>query len=214
MKLAVLGTGAVGNAIATKLIALGHEVRMGSREAKNEKGTAWAKAAGANASSGTFAEAASFGELVFVCTNGSGTLPALAAAGAPNLEGKVLVDVTNPLDFSKGFPPSLSTGNGPSLGEQIQSAFPGARVVKSLNTVTAELMVDPGKVPGPHAVFVCGNDAGAKAKTTELLQSFGWKSVIDLGDIGNARGTEAYVLLWVRLYGSLKTASFNIQIVR
>src|SRR5512132_4282878 len=192
MKIGVLGTGSVGNTLATKFAALGHDVRMGARDAKNEKAAAWAASAGANASHGTFADAAAFGEIVFNCTNGAGSLDALSAAGADNLRGKILVDVANPLDFSHGMPPSLFTGANDSLGERIQKAFPEARVVKTLNTVNADVMVDPGKLPWPTDIFVSGNDAPAKADVTRLLNEFGWKFVIDLGDITAARGTESY----------------------
>jgi len=216
MKLGVLGTGTVGQAIGGKLVALGHEVKMGSRSATNEKAAAWVKTAGRGASQGTFADAAAFGELVFNCTSGAGTVEAARAAGEANLRGKVLIDVSNALDFSKGFPPTLFTGNTDSLGEQLQRALPDTQVVKSLNTVNANLMVDAGSLAGgEHDVFVSGNDAGAKARVTEILRDwFGWKHVVDLGDITTARGTESYVALWVRLYGALKTPQFNVKLVR
>jgi len=216
MKLGVLGTGTVGQTIASKLVALGHEVKMGSRSATNEKAAAWVKAAGRGASQGTFADAAAFGALVFSCTSGAGTVEAARAAGEANLRGKVLIDVSNSLDFSKGFPPTLFTGNTDSLGEQLQRALPDTKVVKSLNTVNANLMVDAGSLAGgEHDIFVSGNDAGAKAQVAELLRDwFGWKHVVDLGDITTARGTESYVALWVRLYGALKTPQFNVRLVR
>jgi hypothetical protein len=216
MKHAVLGTGMVGTTIATKLVEKGHDVRMGSREARSEKAAAWVKKAGAHASQGTFADAAAFGEVVWNCTKGEGSLAALKAAGAANLQGKLLLDVSNPLDFSKGMPPTLFISNTDSLGEQIQRAFPGAKVVKTLNTLTCALMVDPGKLAGgDHDVFVCGNDAGAKERATAILKGdFGWKRVIDLGDVGQSRGTEGWLALWIRLYGVLGTGDFNLKIVR
>jgi predicted dinucleotide-binding enzyme len=215
MKIAVFGTGMVGNAIATKLVKLGHEVKMGAREAGNEKAAAWAKAAGAKASHGTFADAAAFGELAFNCTLGVGSLAALEAAGKGNLAGKVLVDVSNPLDFSKGMPPSLSVSNTDSLAEQIQRALPDTKVVKALNTLTCTLMVDPSLVKGEHDVFVCGNDAAAKGKVVELLKGgFGWKNVIDLGDLTAARAQEMMVIVWVRLYGALQSPMFNFHVAR
>lgn len=216
MRIAVLGTGMVGNAIGNKLVQLGHEVRMGSREAGNPKAAAWAKAAGKGASHGTFADAAAFGEWVFNCTAGVASLEALKAAGAEHLRGKVLVDISNPLDFSRGMPPSLSVCNTDSLGEQLQRAFPDARVVKTLNTVNCELMVDAGRVAGgDHHLFMAGNDAQAKAEVLTLLrEGFGWKHVIDLGDISNARATEQLLPLWVRLYGALGTPHFNFKVVR
>ncbi|MBS1152254.1 MAG: hypothetical protein H6Q89_3952 [Myxococcaceae bacterium] len=216
MKIAVLGTGMVGTTIASKLIALGHDVKMGARQATNEKAQAWVKAAGARASAGTFADAAAFGELAFNCTSGAASLEALKAAGAANLKGKVLIDLANPLDFSKGMPPTLFAGNTDSLGEQIQRAFPETQVVKTLNTINCNLMVDPARVAGgDHDVFVSGNDSQAKGRVTEILRGwFGWKTVIDLGDISTARGTESYLPLWVRLYGALQTPDFNLKIVR
>ncbi|HLL00510.1 MAG TPA: NAD(P)-binding domain-containing protein [Myxococcaceae bacterium] len=216
MKIGILGTGMVGSTLGNKLVSLGHEVKMGSRTANNEKAVAWAQGAGAKASQGTFADAASHGELVFVCTQGAGTLDALHAAGAQHLKGKILIDLSNPLDFSKGMPPTLFAGNTDSLGERIQAAFPDTRVVKTLNTVAADVMVDPGKVNGgDHDMFVSGNDAAAKATVGEFLKTqFGWKNVHDLGDITTARGTESYLPLWIRLWGALKTPMFNVKIVR
>lgn len=215
MKIAVFGTGMVGTTIASKLVSLGHDVKMGSRTAGNEKAAAWTKQAGARASAGTFAEAAAFGEIIFNCTLGNGTLDALNAAGAAALEGKILIDISNPLDFSQGMPPSLFVFGRDSLGEQIQRAFPKTRVVKALNTISCTVMVDPSLVPGEHATFVSGNDAEAKQKVTEILRGwFGWKQVIDLGDITTARGTEAYLMLWLRLWGVLGTADFNVQVVK
>jgi predicted dinucleotide-binding enzyme len=206
----------VGQAIGGKLIALGHEVRMGARQAANEKAMGWAKGAGAKASQGTFADAAAFGELVFNCTSGAGSLEALKSAGEAALQDKILIDVSNPLDFGKGMPPTLFTGNTDSLGEQIQRAFPATKVVKTLNTMNCYLMVDPRRLAGgDHDVFMSGNDAGAKARVAELLTGwFGWKRVIDLGDITTARGTESYMALWIRLWGSLGTADFNVKIAR
>lgn len=215
MKIGILGSGTVGNTVGGKLVDLGHEVKMGSRSATNEKAAAWVAKAGKGASQGTFAEAASFGEIVFNCTNGNATIEALQQAGVENFAGKIVLDLANPLDFSKGFPPSLSVSNTDSLGEQVQRALPNAKVVKTLNTMTNAVMVDPSRVKGDHDVFVCGNDAGAKAQVTQMLREwFGWKHVIDLGDITQARGTEMYLPLWVRLYGVLGTADFNIHVAR
>jgi 8-hydroxy-5-deazaflavin:NADPH oxidoreductase len=212
MKIAVLGTGEVGQRIASKLVSVGHEVTLGSRTRGNEKAVAWANSNGAR--EGTFADAASGAEIVFNCTKGDQTLSALEMAGADNLADKVLVDISNPLDFSRGFPPSLSISNTDSLGEAIQRAFPRAKVVKALNTMSNPVMVDPRKIEGTHHTFVCGNDAGAKDAVRAILESFGWRreEVVDLGDITNARGTEAYILLWVRIYAATKTADFNVRI--
>jgi len=216
MRIGVLGTGMVGRAIATKLADLGHEVKMGSRTAANESAAEWVASAGAGASQGTFADAAADGELVFNCTAGEASLAALESAGAENLAGKVLVDVSNALDHSRGMPPGLFTSSFDSLGEQIQRAFPDTRVVKALNTVNCEVMVEPSKVPGEHDVFLCGDEQAAKARVAELLQSFGWppESVVDLGDLSSARGMEAYLLLWIRLWGALGTGHFNVKVVR
>ncbi len=215
MKIAILGTGVVGETLGSKLVALGHEVRMGSRTANHEKAVAWTKKAGARASQGTFADAAAFAEILFNCTAGTASLDALKLAGADNLKGKVLVDVANPLDFSKGFPPTLTICNTDSLGEQLQRAFPDVKVVKSLNTVTAAIMVEPGKLSAPTDIFVAGNDAGAKKQVTQILtEGFGWKRVVDLGDITTSRGTESYLFLWLRLYQALGTPEFNLQLVR
>jgi predicted dinucleotide-binding enzyme len=212
MKIGVLGTGDVGKTIATKLVAVGHEVCMGSRARGNEKAVAWAK--GAGGTEGSFAEAAAFGELVFNCTKGEHTLDVLRQAG--DLSGKVIADVSNPLDFSKGFPPSLSVCNTDSLAEQIQREFPRAHVVKTLNTMANSIMVDPRSLPDAHHTFLSGNDADAKATVRGILASFGWlpDEIIDLGDITTARGTEMYLPLWVRIFGATKIGAFNIKLVK
>jgi len=206
MKIGMLGTGTVGETLASKLIALGHEVTMGSRDATNPKGAAWAARAGARAKSGTFADAASFGDVVFNCTHGANSLDALRAAGASNLSAKVLIDVANVLSHDQ---PA-----GESLGERIQHTFPDARVVKALNTINAEVMVAPSKIGGPHTVFMSGNDPDAKETVRRLLESFGWTDVIDLGDITTARATETYMPLWLALWKRLGTSMFNIRVVR
>ena len=216
MKIGILGTGVVGQTIASKLCALGHDVKMGARQSNNENAVTWTRQAGDRASQGSFADAAGFGEVVFNFTSGAGSLEALRAAGPERLGGKLLLDLSNPLDFSKGMPPSLLVCNTDSLGEQIQRAFPATKVVKTLNTVTASLMVDPGRVgQGEHDIFVSGDDAGAKARVTEILRGwFGWKNVIDLGDMSTARGTEAYLLFWIRLWGAVGSPEFNVRLVR
>lgn len=227
MKIGVLGTSVVGQAISGKLAELGHNVMVGTRDVAktlantdpNQYGlpaySVWQKQ-NPSVKLGTFAAAAAHGEAVFNATNGAQSLQALQLAGEANLDGKVLVDITDPLDFSRGMPPSLTVSNTDSLGEQIQRAFPTVKVVKTLNTVTAFLMVNPGLVAsGDHTMFVCGNDDGAKAQVTAWLQGwFGWKDVIDLGDITNARGTEMYLPLWLRLWGTLGTGMFNVKVVR
>jgi 8-hydroxy-5-deazaflavin:NADPH oxidoreductase len=212
----VLGTGVVGPTIGSKLVELGHSVMLGARDATNDKATAWAADAGELAHHGTFRDAAQFGEVIVNATAGAGSLAALEAAGTENLTGKVLVDISNLLDFSNGFPPFLGVASTDSLAEQIQRAHPDARVVKTLNTVTASVMVDPSRVPGEHNVFVSGEDGDAKATVTDLLVSFGWpaSSIVDLGGIATARASEFYILMWVQLYSALGTPDFNIQVHR
>jgi hypothetical protein len=215
MKIGVLGTGMVGPTIGTKLVELGHEVMMGSRSKDNEKAAAWAKSAGPKASHGTFADAARFGEVLFNCTNGMASLNALKLAGAENMKGKILVDIANPLDASKGMPPTLSVSNTDSLGEQIQRAFPDTKVVKTLNTMNCRIMVNPSLVRGDHDVFVSGNDRAAKERVKDILTNgFGWKSVVDLGDITTARGPEQLLPLWLRLMGTFGNPNFNFKIVK
>lgn len=215
MKIGVLGTGVVGQTLAARLIQLGHDVCMGARDSDNEKARAFEKQYLPKGTSGTFADAAGFGELLLNCTNGSASIAALTAAGADHLAGKVLIDISNPLDFSKGMPPSMLTPSTDSLGEMIQRTFPRTHVVKSLNTVNAKLMAEPTSLSsGNHDMFMAGNDASAKAKVKELLQSFGWKHIVDVGDITGARGLEMYLPLWVRLYGTFQTATFNVKVVR
>lgn len=225
MKVAVLGTGMVGRTLAGKLRELGHAVWMGTRDpektlARTETGdqsgqpfSVWHEQH-AGVTLTTYAGAASAAEVIFNATNGSASLAVLQAAG-PALEGKILIDVANPLDFSKGMPPSLTICNTDSLGEQIQRAFPKTRVVKTLNTVTAALMIDPAQAGGgQHTIFVSGNDPDAKAAVREILVQFGWKDILDLGDITTARGTEMYLPLWLRLWGALNTGMINIKVVR
>ena len=217
MKIAVLGTGIVGNKIATRLVKLGHQVIMGSRSAENETVAKWRESAGPRAFAGTFREAASFGEVVFNCTNGANSLQALRLATAEALDGKLLLDVANPLDFSPEAPPSLTVCNTDSLGEQIQREFPSAHVVKTLNTMNCELMVNPSLVPGDHVVFICGNEAAAKKEASRYLTEwFGWqpRNILDLGDITAARGTEMTLPIWLRLWNTIGHGHFNFQIVR
>jgi predicted dinucleotide-binding enzyme len=214
MRIAVLGTGVVGQTLGRKLVDLGHEVTMGSRQAGNEKAVVWVASAGGTAAEGSFADAASTADMVVNATSGVGSLEALDAAGAGNLAGKVLIDVSNPLDFSRGMPPSLSVCNTDSLAEQIQRRFPEARVVKSLNTVNADVMVNPGIVPGSHTMFMAGDDAAAKVDVRGILESFGWppEDILDLGDLAAARGLEMYLPLWLRLWGATGTGHLNVKV--
>jgi predicted dinucleotide-binding enzyme len=215
MRYGVLGTGTVGQVLAGRLVEVGHEVRMGSRTPDNEAAAAWAAAAGANASHGTFADAAAFGQTVMNCTAGSVSLDALAAAGAENLAGKVLIDVSNPLTFETGRL-TLTVCNTDSVGEQIQRAFPEARVVKTLNTMANEVMIHPEIIPGSHSVFVSGDDAESKQHVVGMLESFGWapESVVDLGGIETARGAEMYLVLWIDMMQAGGDRRFNIKVVR
>ncbi|KAA2266551.1 NADP oxidoreductase [Solihabitans fulvus] len=213
MKIAVLGTGEVGRRLATKLASLGHEVTMGSRTADNAAAAAWAEEN--DAAHGTFADAAGVADLVVNATSGQVSLAALEAAGADNLSGKILVDVSNALDFSGGFPPKVGLPDGGSVAEQLQRAFPETRVVKTLNTMSNSVMVEPSRVPGHHTVFLSGDDERAKAEVSALLESFGWTpaQITDLGDLSSARATESFVELWLRLYGVLGPVDFNISVV-
>ncbi len=213
MNIGVLGTGIMGQTLGSRLVQLGHDVMMGARDAANPKAIAWAKEEGHRASFGTFANAAAFGEIVFNCTLGSASLEALQQAGADNLAGKVLIDTATPLDYSTD-PWTLTVCNTDSLGEQIQRNFPKARVVKTLNTMNANVMVDPRKLPERTDVFVSGNDIEAKALVISLLRDgFGWKSVIDLGGIEASRAVEMYVLLWQQLRKWSSSHRFNIKVV-
>ena len=212
MRMGVLGSGMVAQGLSARLAGLGHNVVIGTRDPDKLRG--W-QSSNQRILIGSFAETARHGEMVFNATNGAGSLNALMLAGEENLADKILVDVSNPFDFSNGFPPSLSVVGTDSLAEQIQRAFPDTRVVKTLNTVTARVMTHPLEVAnGDHHVFISSNDLDAKAPVTELLRSFGWINIFDLGDLSTARGTEAYMLLWVRLCGAMNTAMMNIKIMR
>jgi 8-hydroxy-5-deazaflavin:NADPH oxidoreductase len=226
MRLGILGTGAVGKTLAAGLNGMGHEVMVGTRDPGetmsradpdqfgNPPFSAWRREH-PEVELGTFDEAAAHGEMVVNATSGVVSLEALEVAGEENLNGKVLVDVSNPLDFSQGMPPTLSVSNTDSLGEQIQRRFVDARVVKTLHTMNAYLMVDPAQLAGAdHTVFVCGDNAEAKAEVTELLRGFGWTDILDLGDISAARGTEMLMPIWLRLFGALQKPVFNYKIVR
>jgi 8-hydroxy-5-deazaflavin:NADPH oxidoreductase len=201
MKVGVFGTGMVGKTIAARLTGLGDEVQMGSRTAGEGKVT--------------YREAAQFAEIIFNCTSGQGSLEALQMAGAEHLKGKTIIDISNPLVTVPGKPPSLFTGLDDSLGERLQAAFPDAKIVKTLNTVNAAVMVDPAKLANAdHTMFVAGNDVDAKSSVAGILRTFGWKDVVDVGDITASRALESYLLLWVRLWGTLKTPNFSVKLVR
>ncbi|PZX94587.1 NADP oxidoreductase [Flavobacterium aquariorum] len=215
MKIAILGTGAVGTTIATKLIELGHQVMIGSRSNTNEKAIEFVNKFEKNASNGTFEEAATFGEIIFNCVKGEFAMTALKSAGK-GLENKIIIDISIPTDTSKGAPLSLipELCNTNSLGEEIQKAFPNTKVVKTLNTMWSTLMVVPTMLKeGDHTNFICGNDEEAKNTVKKLLHEIGWKegSILDLGDITASRGTESLVLLWLRIWGTtIGTFSFKV----
>jgi predicted dinucleotide-binding enzyme len=226
MRAGVLGTGTVGRAIGGKLTELGHDVVIGTRDPAalmertdpdargNDPFATW-QARNPSVRIGTFAEAAAHGELLVNATSGAASIEALRSAGPENLDGKVLVDIANPLDYSSGMPPSLFVSNTDSLAEQIQREFPGARVVKTLNTVTASVMVDPDSLAnGYHTIFVSGDDRDARNEVKALLaDGFGWKDILDLGDLSSARAAEMYVPLWVAIMGKYGPA-FNVSVVR
>ncbi|MFB6618935.1 NADPH-dependent F420 reductase [Streptomyces sp. NPDC085524] len=217
MRYAVLGTGIVGRTVAARLASLGHEVVIGTRDPESTRARAeWADWHAGQPEVGlrSFPEAAQFGEVLVNATGGQASIAALTEADAAQLDGKVLIDIANPLDFSQGFPPFLDPVNTDSLGELIQRTFPGLRVVKTLNTMNCQIMVDPARVAGDHNVFLSGEDADAKKAVRELLSSFGWKdeSILDLGGIETARGTEMLLPVWLRLMGSLGHSDFNFHI--
>ena len=230
MKIAVLGTGNVGKTISSRLIELGHQVMIGTRDADETLARTgkdiyggpsfpeWYEA-NKQVKIGTFAEAAIFGEMIINATNGGSAIAVLKMAGASALNGKTMIDLTNPLDFSKGMPPTLIAAlcNNNSLGEEIQRSFPKANVVKALNTMWCGLMINPGMLTnGDHHVFICGNEVGAKSSVVELLVQFGWKpeNILDLGDITASRGTEMILPLWLRVMNTTGGPVFNFKIVR
>lgn len=230
MQIAIIGTGAVGRTITSKLVELNHDVMMGTRNvsdklASTEKDnygnppfSEWLMANN-RVKLGSFAEAAAFGDLVVNATHGSNSVTALILAGAKNLQGKVLIDISNPLDFSNGMPPSLLPGlnNTYSLAEEIQKTFPDTMVVKTLNTMWCGLMINPNLVgKGDHVNFICGNSTDAKTKVIKLLNQFGWRdeNILDIGDLTGARATESLLPIWLRVMGITKNGVFNFKIVR
>lgn len=213
----VLGTGVVGQTIANKLILLGYKVVMGSRTADNTKGLAWVEVAGPNASLATFSDAVASSSIVFNCTKGALSTEIMAQIGPTVFADKILIDLANPLDFSAGFPPTLTMSNTTSLGETLQQMLPQTKVVKTLNTMNCNIMVNPDLVgAGDHDVFMCGNDAAAKLEVASLLESFGWKKqhIRDLGDIAVARGLEQFLPFWAVVMKQVGHASFQIKVVQ
>lgn len=196
-RVGILGSGMVGQALGLGFAGRGYEVMLGSRTPKSDKLVAWAKKAGTNATTGSFAEAADYGDIVLIATLGSATEEVIDFAGVGNFDGKLVIDATNPLDFSGGTPPGLFVGLTDSLGERIQRKLPNAKVVKCFNTVPSSQMVHPSY--GNAQMLICGYDAAAKRKVTGILKEFGWKGSIDCGGIDGARWLEALVPLWVRV---------------
>jgi 8-hydroxy-5-deazaflavin:NADPH oxidoreductase len=230
MKIAIFGTGAVGQTLASKLAESKHDVMIGTRNvAEKSKSTVkdnygnpsfseWYKT-NKKVKLGSFAEAAAFGEIIVNATHGGSSLSALKLANAKDLEGKILIDIANPLDFSKGMHPGLLPGlnNTNSLGEEIQKTFPKTMVVKTLNTMWCGLMVNTGMIGGgDHINYISGNDTNAKIKVKKLLSQLGWhnENIIDIGDISGARATESLMPIWLRVMGVLQSPAFNFKIIR
>ncbi len=223
MKIGIIGSGVVGQTLGTKWLQLGHEVAIGTRDPakiddKKMMATSlreWRAQTGERGKIVGFQEAAAFGEVLVNATGGTVSIEALRAAGADKVGGKVLLDIANELDHSRGMPPRSLASDERCLAEKIQAAFPNLKVVKTMNTIGAHVMVNPkGVAGGDHTVFVSGNDAGAKAQVAELLKTMGWTDVLDLGDISSARGPEMYMSLWLRLWGATRTGNINIKVQR
>jgi 8-hydroxy-5-deazaflavin:NADPH oxidoreductase len=217
VKVGVVGSGDVGKRLAGGFASRGHEVILGTRKPDNPELKKWAASVKGKGkvTLGSFADAARQGQLVVLAVNGGAALEALDGAGKDNLSGKVLIDVTNPLDFSKGMPPSLLVGTTDSNAERIQHAVPSAKVVKAFNTVGNGQMVDPHVKGQPRLeMLIAGNDAAAKKQVTEILQSFGWAGALDVGGIEGARWLEALVPLWVRVSEPLHTYSHVFVVAR
>jgi len=223
MKIGIVGSGIVAQTLGAKLVELQHDLALGTRDPKNldeKKNMAgslrdWLGQVKNKAKVVTFKEAAAHGELLINATHGQASVEALQMADAAKVGSKVLIDTSNELDFSKGMPPAVLASQDRCVAERIQSAFPALRVVKSFNTVAATVMVNPKALKnGDHTIFVAGNDKEAKAKVSELLKSFGWVDILDLGDISAARGPEMYMAMWIRLWGAVGNPAINIKVQR
>ena len=226
MKIGILGTGIVGQTLGLKLVQLGHSVTIGTRdpsklnEPKGRGSSArtladWLTEAGPAASVGTFRDAAAYGELIINALSGAASFEVLRSVGEEYLNGKTLIDISNPIDVSRGFPLTLFVKDTDSLGEILQRAFPNLQVIKTLNTMGAALMVDPNLVGnGDHTVFVSGNDINAKAQVTELLRELGWRDILDLGDISTARGPEMMLAIGHATMHALSPAVIAFKVVR
>jgi predicted dinucleotide-binding enzyme len=214
VKIGILGSGDVGQALGRGFARHGHDVCVGSRTPQSEKLQAWLKETPGKASTGTFAQAAAHGELVVLATLGAAVEEVIDLAGVGAFAGKVVLDATNPLDFSKGMPPGLFVGTTDSLGERVQRKLPRAQVVKCFNTVSNTQMIDPKFTEGAPQMFICGNDADAKKRTDALLRDLGWPGSLDVGDIEGARWLEALVPLWVRAGVTLNAWSHAFKVVQ
>ena len=223
MKIGIIGSGTVAQTLGNKLIGLGHDVVLGTRDPEKLDDPKrfgatlreWKSQTEGRAKVATFKDAAAHGELLINATSGQVSVDALKLASADKVGAKVLIDVANELDGSKGMPPRALASQERCLAEKIQAAFPDLKVVKSLNTIGAPVMVDPKALGGgDHTVFVSGNDAGAKGQVTALLKAFGWTDVLDLGDLSTARGPEMYMALWLRLWAATGSGQLNIKVVR
>ena len=213
MKIGILGTGDVGQALGIGFANLGHDVKMGSRDPHQEKVKAWVNKAGAKASAGAFAEAAAFGELAVLCTIWTGAENAIHLAEPRNLAGKVVIDTVNPLDFSGGIPPKLAVGHTDSAGEQIQRWLPDSQVVKAFNIIGSGHMFKPEFPGGPPDMLICGNNDKAKEAVTDLLKAFGW-SVIDIGDMECARYLEPLAMVWIRHFFRVNSVNHAFKLLR
>jgi predicted dinucleotide-binding enzyme len=223
MKVGIIGSGVVAQTLGAKLVELGHDVVLGTRdpkkldEKKNMAGTLneWLASVKNKAKIVTFKEAAAHGEILINATHGQASVDALKMAEADKVGPKVLIETANELDFSKGMPPRALSSQDRSVAINIQKAFPNLKVVKSLNTIGANLMVNPKALKGgEHTMFMSGNDKDAKVKVSEILKSFGWTDIMDLGPIEMAHGQEMLMAMWVALYSSLQNGMIGIKVQR
>lgn len=213
MRVGILGSGVVGQSLGRGFAGRGHEVVLGTRTPDSEKLAPWKREVGDRGRTGTFAQAAAYGEVLVVAVLGTAAEQAIDLAGPRSFDGKVVIDVTNPLDFSKGMPPGLFVGMTDSLGERIQRKLPRAKVVKCFNIVNNQTMIDPSNTGTKPTMLLCGNDEGAKRKVTEILEQFGWDDVVDIGGIDGARWLEAHVPLWVRVTMQKNTWFLGFKVV-
>ena len=215
-KIGILGTGDVGRRIASRLVKLGYEVKIGSRTATNEKAMEWVSQNGENASAGTFTDAVAFGDIIFNCTKGEIALTVIEMAGIENFTGKTVADITNPLELNNGMPITLLPQyiNTTSVAEEVQKLLPKANVVKTLNIVNSELMANGENAPAGTTMMLCGNNEQAKDEIKTLLTQFGWKDILDLGDLTGARAMEMYSAMWLSVFGATQNVNFTITINR